>query len=99
MKKTTSMIYTPSHEARELYVYTINCGRVGDYMNAIEENLRKKIRANKYDSEKALGAFYNLACEGSRMYGLDFGYTFDVTARYTAAVDMRNAFELDELEA
>lgn len=97
MKKTKSMIYTPSHEARELYLYTNNCARLADLGNNILENLRRKVSAGVYDHEKAITAMYRLTCEGSKLYNRDFGYSFDVTARYTAACDLVGDFELDEL--
>lgn len=97
MKKTRSMIYTPSHEARELYLYASNCAHLADLGNNILENLRRKVLAGVYDHEKAVAAMYRFACEGSKLYNRDFGYTFDVTARYTAACDLVRDFELDEL--
>lgn len=97
MKKTRSMIYTPSHEARELYLYTNNCARLADLGNNILENLRRKVSADIYDHERAVTAMYRFTCEGSRLYNRDFGYSFDVTARYTAACDLVGDFELDEL--
>lgn len=97
MKKTRSMKYVPSVESRELYLYTINCAHLADFSNNILDNLRKKVYKGVYDHEKAVMAMYYVACEGSKLYNRDFGYTFNVTARYTCACDLVGAFELDEL--
>lgn len=98
MKKTRSMKYVPSVESHELYLYASNCARLADLGNNILENLRRKVSAGVYDHEKAIAAMYRFACEGSKLYNRDFGYSFDVTARYTCACDLVRDFELDELE-
>ena len=44
-----------------------------------------------------MDAYYNVATEASKMYQKDFGYSFSVTDRYTAAVDMVNYYEEETL--
>ena len=97
MKKTKSMIYTPSTEARELTLYTENNALV--YQRSILpvlNSLKKHIKRGVYDREKAIIAFYHVATDGSREYARDFGYSFSVRDRYTAAVDLLEFFS-DEL--
>lgn len=94
MKHTKSMTYKPSDEARELFLFAINTGDL--YRQRISPaiaNLRRKAVKGTYDREKAADLFYYIATAASDMYNREFGYRFDVTARWTAAVDMAEYFE------
>lgn len=89
MKHTKSMVYKPSTESHELFLYTVNDGDLYEHMTSpIIENLKKKAKKGIYDSEKAVDLYYNLATAGSKAYCKDFGYSFSVQDRFTCAVDM-----------
>jgi hypothetical protein len=62
MKRTKSMVYTPSTEARELTLYAINDGRLYDYwMVPIVRNLARKYSKGTFDADRAIDAFYPVA--------------------------------------
>lgn len=93
MKRTKSMIYTPSTEATELFLYATNDGDLyRNMVSPIIANLHKKAIKGTYDAEKAVDAFYHVATEASRHYNRDFGYSFSVQDRFTAAVDMADYY-------
>ena len=95
MEKTRNMIYKASDEARELYLYATNNGVLWErYFVPILKNLQKHAAKGRYDSDKAVIALYHFMTYASNQYGREFGYTFTVTARFTAAVD----FEKDVCE-
>lgn len=94
MKRTKSMVYTPSAEAHELLLYAINDGDLYSQMvTPIIDNLHKKAKKGIYDKEKAVDAFYHVATEASKHYYRDFGYSFSVTDRFTCAVEMADYYE------
>lgn len=98
MKRTKNMIYKASDEARELFLYATNSGVL--YNRQIKpsiENLRKKARKGTFDKDKAADLFYYVATSASAMYDKDFGFSFSVQQRFTAAVDMVD-FYIDEIE-
>lgn len=98
MTRTKSMIYKETVESRELFLYATNDG--GLYRRMITptiENLRKKAVKGNYDKEKAIDAYYYVATEASKMYNKDFGYSFSVQDRFTAAVDMEEFYREDEV--
>lgn len=89
MKHTKNMVYKPSIESHELFLYTVNDGNLYEHMTSpIIENLKKKAKKGVYDSQKAVDLYYNLATAGSKAYYKDFGYSFSVQDRFTCAVDM-----------
>ena len=91
MKITKSMIYRPTAESQELYLYADNSATL--YRHAILpaiENLQKKVKKGIYDADKATVCFFNIMTQASNEYKREFGYAFDVTARWTAAQDMRD---------
>ena len=95
MKHTKSMKYEPSAESRELYLYATNNGDLyRSQIQYIENNLRKKMEKGIFGRKKAVDAFYYAAENAAKMYKKDFGYMFNVTDRYTAAVDMCDDFIL-----
>lgn len=98
MKRTKSMIYNETVESRELFLYATNDGRLYRQMiTQVIENLRKKAVKGTYEKEKAVDAYYYIACEASKRYNKDFGYSFSVQDRFTAAVDMEEYYREDEV--
>lgn len=98
MQRTKSMIYKGTAESRELFLYATNDGRLYRQMiTPVIENLRKKAIKGTYDKEKAVDAYYRIACEASKMYDKDFGYSFSVQDRFSASVDMEEYYREDEV--
>lgn len=98
MKRTSSMIYKETTESTELFLYATNDGDL--YRKMILptiNNLRKKAIKGTYDKEKAVDAYYYVACEASKMYNKDFGYSFSVQDRFTVAVDMEECYREDQV--
>lgn len=96
MKLTKSMIINPSAESRELTLYAVNNGFVWSRINAVLKMLEKHYKKGVYDHQKAIQAFYPIACYAAKLYDSDFGngFTkiFDVTAKYTSAAEMEKYF-------
>ena len=98
MKHTKSMIYTPSTEATELFLFATNDSFLyHHHTEPIIKNLKKKAEKGIYNSEKAVDLYYYLATAASEKYYKDFGYKFSVTDRYTAAVDLEAYYKDDEV--
>lgn len=98
MKRTKSMIYKKTEESRELLLYATNDGNLYHKMILpVIENLRKKAKRGTYDREKAVDAYYRIACEASKMYNRDFGYSFNVQDRFSCAVDMEEYYRDDQV--
>ena len=96
MKRTKTMVYKPTEESRELMLYAINSGDLYKrQITPVINSLRKKAAKGTYDNEKAVDAWYYVACSASQMYYKDFGYSFTVTDRFTAAVDMEQYYRED----
>lgn len=92
------MKYQPSTESRELFLYATNSGDLYRRLIAlIISNLRKKAIKGVYDSDKAVDAYYTAACRASEMYNREFGYSFTVADRFTAAVEMEEYYRDDEV--
>jgi hypothetical protein len=97
-EENKNMIYKASDEARELFLYATNSGVLYDrQIKPSIENLRKKTRKGTFDKDKAADLFYYVATSASAMYDKDFGFSFSVQQRFTAAVDMVD-FYIDEIE-
>ena len=99
MKRTKNMRVEESTESRELFLYCVNTERL--YTQSILpalNNLKRRYNRGVFDSEKAVDLFYYVACNGAEMYKKDFGYSFTVTERFTAAAEMLNYF-MDEITA
>ena len=93
MKYTKSMIYNETTESRELILYATNDGNLYRQMiTPIINNMRKTAQKGIYNSDKAVDAWYPVATAASNKYGKDYGYTFSVQDRYTAAVDMEEYY-------
>ena len=98
MKRTKSMIYKKTEESRELLLYATNDGNLYQRMILpVIENLRKKAMKGTYDTDKAIDAYYRIACEASKMYNKDFGYSFSVQDRFTCAVDLEEYYRDDQV--
>ena len=98
MKHTKNMIYKPSEESRELFLYATNDSFLYNHQTKyIIENLRKKAKKDIYESEKAIDLYYNLATNASDKYYKDFGYKFNVSDRYTVAVELEAYYKDDEV--
>lgn len=99
MTRTKSMIYKPTTESNELYIYIVNTERL--YHQRIVptiENLKKKYKKGIYDKEKAIDLWYYTATAGSDLYNKDFGYRFTVQDRFTVATDLESRFFEDVTE-
>ena len=94
MKRTKSMIYTPSTEARELTLYAVNTGSLYPWTVNVVRNLAKKYLKKTFDAYRAIDAFYPIVCKAAQMYCKEFAsledapHIFTVTDRFTAAADM-----------
>ena len=98
MKRTKSMKYSETAESRELFLYATNCGALYRQMiTPAIENLRKKAAKGEYDADKAVDLYYYIATEASKRYCREFGYSFSVADRFSAAVDMEAYFREDEV--
>ena len=96
MKRTKKMVYKPTEESRELMLYAINNGELyRRQITPVINSLRRKAAKGTYDSDKAVDVWYYVACSASQMYDKDFGYSFTVTDRFTAAVDMELYYRED----
>lgn len=89
MKRTKTMIYKPTEESCELFLYATNDGNLYRSMTQpVIDNLKKKLAKGIYDADKAVDAYYHIATAASNKYNKDFGYAFSVADRFTVAVDM-----------
>lgn len=92
------MNYNETTESRELFLFATNDGDLYRKMILpIITNLRKKAIKGMYDKEKAVDAYYYASCEASKMYDKEFGYSFSVADRFTAAVDMEEYYREDQV--
>lgn len=92
MKRTRNMIYNQTQESIELTHFAANTGLIYPQICATVRNLAKKFAKGVYDAEKAVDAFYYIACAASDLYKKWFGYGFSVADRFSAAVDLRDYF-------
>lgn len=93
MKHTKNMIYKPSTESDELTLFIENTGELyNGIIKSVISNLKKKYVKGTYDKEKAIDAFYYVANAGSQLYKKQFGYSFDVTARFTTAIELEQRY-------
>ena len=92
MKRTKSMIYKQTQESIELTHFAANTQSIYPQICATVRNLAKKFTKGVYDAEKAIDAFYYIACAASDLYKKWYGYGFSVGDRFSAAVDLRDYF-------
>ncbi|MBD5631769.1 MAG: hypothetical protein HDP34_00865 [Clostridia bacterium] len=98
MERTKSMQYQETDESTDLYLYATTSSDF--YRNTIKptiENLQKKAEKGTYDVEKAVDAYYQVACEAAKLYERQFGQSFTVADRFSAAVDMEENYRDDEI--
>lgn len=99
MKRTKNMIYKQTAESKELALFIENTSSLYKKRTLpIIKNLQKKYKKGVFDKNKAVDAFYPLAVEGAKEYCKEFTFyqpyyqIFDVTARFTAACDLVDAY-------
>ena len=83
-------------ESRELYLCMTNESRLAYIYNGICAALAKKYRKGEYIADRAIDAFYPLACEASDLYYKDYGYRFTPVDRFRACVEMVEGFDPEE---
>lgn len=66
-------------------------------LSRVSKTSEKKQERGTFDKDKAADLFYYVATSASAMYDKDFGFSFSVQQRFTAAVDMVD-FYIDEIE-
>jgi len=89
MKRTASMKYVKSEQSQELLIYAQNNPQLAELQNNMLMILAKKVLSKEgYSKEKAVDVWFNFMNQANILYKKDFGYNFDVTMRFTAAVDM-----------
>jgi hypothetical protein len=94
MKRTKNMVYNPTTESNELFLYATNDGNIYRRMvSPIIDNMKRKLKKGIYDKNKAVDAWYSVATEASNQYFKEFGYRFTVTERFTAAIEMADIYE------
>ncbi len=95
MNRTKSMIYKPSIESDELTLYAENTRELYHRMiQPLIKSLSRKLRAGKYDADKAIDAWYYVASEAAKMYTKEFASSnpFSVTDRFTAACELAERY-------
>ena len=97
MKRTRSMIINHTVESNELDLYGCNNEKVYRFLMAITENLDKHCKRGNYDHDRAVDSFYRAATMASDLYNKEFGYSFDVTARFTVAECWAMNYEDDKM--
>lgn len=98
MKRTKNMIYRETDESRELLLYAVNDGDLYRKMvTPVISNLRRKAEKGTYDADRAIDAYYRIACEASKGYNRDFGYSFSVQDRFTCAVELERYYREDQV--
>lgn len=96
MKRTRSMEYKKSEEARELYLVAMNTWELNKTYNIVVEALEKKAKRGIYDHEKAIDLVYQtLVKEANEWYKKYYSYSFNVQDRFTCACDIVEMMELD----
>lgn len=98
MTRTKSMIYKETNESRELSLYAENTASIWNRaIQPVIDNLTKKVAKGVYDSEKAIIACFHVMTAASNMYKKEYGYSFSVGDRWTAATDLRDYIEAEYL--
>lgn len=84
-------------ESRELALFTINDATLYKQAQKVMESLRKKIKADKYDTEKALILWQHHAEAGAKAYAKEFGGVwhnlFSVADRKEAAKEIAEHYQ------
>lgn len=102
MKPTKNMIYKPSTEARELYVFSDNYEPLYKYYLQICGSIKKHYDRGAFDLQLATVALYRFTTEAAREYcklycsrGEKYYNVFSVSDRWTAAADLAEALQSD----
>lgn len=84
-------------ESRELALYAINDAEIYNRSVFVIESLQKKIKAGKYDADKALIAWGYVAEAAAKKYAKEFGgvwhSVFSVADRKLAAKEIAEHYE------
>ena len=94
MKRTKSMVHHETTESRELELYAVNTGSLYGWTVEVIRNLAKKYKKGTFDIDKAVDAFYPIACQAAKMYCREFARLedapsmFTVTDRFTCAAGL-----------
>lgn len=93
MKRTKSMHYEETIGSEELLLYVINDGNFyKERIAPLIQNLRSKAIEGLYDADKAVDAYFCVATVASNRHNKEFGYSFSVKDRFSAAVDMERFY-------
>ena len=105
MKRTKNMVIRETEESRELYLYANNTASLySRYIVPVVRNLAKKQGKGIFDADKAVDAFYPIACEAARMYCKEFARiedapkVFSVSDRFTCAAELLDYYK-ENIEA
>jgi len=86
-------------ESRELALFAVNDRTCYNQACAIIESLQKKVKAGKYDENKAQKAWYNLSIFAAKRYAAEYAIAadwhkmFSVADRKLAALDFANHYK------
>lgn len=93
MKRTSTMYVWNSHESHELMLYAVNNSELYfKHIIPVIKNLAKKYNKGTFDDDKAIDAFWYVAQAANKAYLKDFGHSFTVQERFTAAAEMIDYF-------
>jgi len=90
-----------SHEARELVMFAVNDSAMYEQALVILKNHAKKLKAGKYDADKALSSWKALADVAAKKYAKDFDNVanwnriFSVEDRNQAAAEFLSYYQED----
>ena len=104
MKRTASMKIRPTEESRELELYAVNTGSLYGWTVDVIRNLAKKHEKGTFDRDKAIDAFYPIACQAAKMYCREFArledapQVFSVTDRFTCAAGLVSYY-MEDIES
>ena len=102
MKRTSNMYYKESDESHELLLCAVNDEPMYDWMKTvIIPNLRRKVKNGTFDRERAIDAFYPVACESAKRYARYYAtsdYRFSTQVKFSVACDMLENFMEEIME-
>lgn len=84
--KELNIDYKETDRSNELFFYIYSTGRIYKRSTeAIIKNLAKKYEKGIFETEKAIKAFYNLACEGAKEYKKEFSYSEEIDTNFSVS--------------
>lgn len=98
MERTKAMQYQETAESTDLYLFATSSDNF--YRNVIKptsENLQKEAEKGTYDVEKAVDAYYQVACKAAVLYEKQFGHSFSTGDKFSTAIDMEENYRDDEI--